>query len=161
MPKNASINGDGFRMYRWPGVTAAHAAEWMGHLIDSGVPSDEAVQRATLAMDPTDVLSVTSIRKLAGENFMLVQWQIGNVVNLAMGVRKQTTIGPRGGVKEVYVKDGPFPGEFVTRMMETRGTTDKLDDVRRWLKSTADEPRDVAAVRGTVVHKLIELNART
>jgi hypothetical protein len=140
MPADATIRGDGFRMYTWVG-------------------GDTEVNRRYNAVEPTDLLSVTSIRSLAGEPFQLVAWKIANVVNLAMGVRKVTRIGPRGGVKEVYVKDGPFPGEFVTRMIESRGVQEKLDDNRRWLRSQADEPRDVAAVRGSVVHKLIELNA--
>ena len=130
MPRNASLNGQGFRFYEWtePG------------------------------MDPVRVLSVTSIRRLNGLNHMLVEWQLGNVTKLAMGIRKQTVIGPRGGVKEVYVKDGPFPGEFVRRMIASKGEQKALDDVRKWLRSTADEPRDIAAVRGSTVHKLIELN---
>lgn len=140
MPKNASINGDGFRMYQWPG-------------------GDTPLHEKYNATEPTDVLSVTSIRTLVGEPFQLVNWKISNVVNLSMGVRKQTRIGPKGGVSSVYVKDGPFPGEFTTRMMETRGQQEKLADVRGWLREGADEPRDVAAVRGSVVHKMIEVNA--
>lgn len=139
MPKNATINGDGFRMYAWQG-------------------GDTEVNRAYNAVEPSDLLSVTSIRTLAGTPFQLVAWQIANVVNLAMGVRKQTVIGPRGGVREKYVPDGVFPGEFVARMLETRGQQTALDDLRRWLRESADEPRDIAAVRGSVVHKMIEMN---
>lgn len=139
MPKNASQNGDGFRFYSWPG-------------------GDNEVLRKYNATEKTDVLSVTSIRSLAGEPYQLVRWKIGNVLNAAMGTKQITRIGPRGGVNKVMVKDGPFPGEFVTRMMESRGNEDKLDDVRRWTRSQADDPRDVAAVRGSVVHKMIELN---
>jgi hypothetical protein len=145
-PKNATIRGDGFRMYAWPGA-------------DGRPGQDLEVLEKYHATEASDLLSVTSIRSLAGEPYQLVAWKIANVVNLAMGVRKATKIGPRGGVKEVYVKDGPFPGEFVTRMIESRGDQGKLDDNRKWLRSTADEPRDIAAVRGTIVHKLIELNA--
>lgn len=139
-PKNATVRGDGFRMYQWPG-------------------GDTVLNRRWNATEAADLLSVTSIRSLAGEPFQLVNWKISNVVNLAMGVRRATRIGPRGGIKQVYVKDGPFPGEFVTRMVESRGGQESLDETRKWLRSTADEPRDIAAVRGTVVHKLIELNA--
>lgn len=136
MPRNATVNGDGFRIYPWPG-------------------GDTEVNREYNAVEAQDLLSVTSIRTLAGTPFQLVNWQISNVVNLAMGTRKATVIGPRGGVSEKYVPDGEAPGEFVKRML--RVTTQKeRDDLRRWLKSTADEPRDLAAVRGSVVHKLIE-----
>lgn len=159
MPRNATVSGDGFRIYQWAGATEAHANEWGAHLLALGEPEDDVAIRVARAQEPTDVLSVTSIKSLAGENFMLVNWKISNVVNLAMGVRKQVRIGPRGGVKEVYVKDGPFPGEFVTRMIESRGAQDKIDDHRRWLRQQADEPRDIAAVRGSVVHKMIEMNA--
>ncbi|HET7070129.1 MAG TPA: hypothetical protein VFI40_04850 [Nocardioides sp.] len=142
MPRNASLDGQGFRFYGWtcaegPGCTC-------------GARPGEEVR----------VLSVTSIRRLNGMNHMLVEWSLGNVVKLAMGIRKVTRVGPRGGVKEVYVADGPFPGEFVRRMTETEGDEAKLDAVRKWLRNTADEPRDVAAVRGSVVHKLIELNVK-
>lgn len=145
-PKNASIGADGFRYYSWVGLT------------DKTTPEQAAVLAKYNATAATDVLSVTSIRTLAGEPFQLVNWKIANVVNIAMGVRKQTRIGPRGGVKSVYVQDGSFPGEFVTRIMETRGDEQKLDLVRKWLREAADEPRDIAAVRGTVVHKMIEAN---
>lgn len=138
MPKDASLSGDGFRFYSWPG-------------------GDTEVHKRWGATEKTDVLGVTSIRSLVGEPFQLVNWKIANVVNLAMGVRKQTRIGPRGGVHEVYVKDGPFPGEFTTRMMETRGNEEQLDLVRKWVRENADDPRDIPAVRGSVVHTLIEL----
>jgi hypothetical protein len=42
-------------------------------------------------------------------------------------------------------------------MLATNGNEDDLTEVRAWLKTTADEPRDIAAVRGSVVHKLIEM----
>src|SRR3990172_8893963 len=129
-PRNASLDGAGFRFYEWrePGL------------------------------EPVRVLSVTSIRRLAGVSHYLVEWQLGNVVRLACGIRKVTRIGPRGGVKEVYVQDGPFPGEFVRRLLDAKGEEKLLEEVRKWLRSTADEPRDVAAVRGSVVHKMIEGN---
>lgn len=137
-PKNATVRGDGFRVYQWPG-------------------GDTELNRKYNAVEPADLLSVTSIKSLAGESFQLVAWKIANVVNIAMGVRKETRIGPRGGVKEVYVKDGPFPGEFVARMIASDGKQDSLDENRKWLRAAADEPRDIAAVRGTIVHKMIEL----
>ena len=137
MPADATINGDGFRIYGWEG-------------------GDTPLNREYNAVAPQDLLSVTSIKSLAGMHFRLVNWQIANVVNLAMGVRKITTIGPRGGVNEKYVADGPEPGEFVSRMLDVKGDQKKRDATRRWLRATADEPRDIAAVRGSVVHKMIE-----
>jgi len=135
VPRNASQNADGFRFYPWPG-------------------GDTEVNRRYNAVEPSDLLSVTSIKTLAGEAYQIVAWKISNIVNLATGTRKVTRIGPRGGVNEVYVKDGPFPGEFVRRMIESDGSN--VDDMRSWLRSTAEQPRDVAAVRGSVVHKMIE-----
>lgn len=132
-PQDASINGDGFRFYRWE-------------------PKDGS--------EPTDVLSVTSIRKLCGESYQLVAWQIGNVVNVATGMTKRTVIGLRGGRKDVYVQDGPFPGPFMRQMIAGEGRQASLDSIRKWLRDTADAPRDTAAVRGTIVHEAIELNAR-
>lgn len=137
MPRNASENADGFRFYPWPG-------------------GDTELNRAYGAVEPMDLLSVTSIKTLAGTPFQLVNWQIANVVNVATGMRQVTKIGPRGGVKQVYVKDGEFPGEFVRRMIEGEGQQGSLDDNRSWLRSNAEEPRDVAAVRGSIVHKMIE-----
>lgn len=136
MPRNATVNGDGFRIYPWPG-------------------GDTEVNREYNAVEEQDLLSVTSIRTLAGIPFQLVNWQVSNVVNLAMGTRKGVVIGPRGGVKERWVPDGEPPGEFVQRMLAVTSQKER-EEVRRWLRDTADEPRDIAAVRGSVVHKLIE-----
>lgn len=131
-PQNASINGDGFRFYRWQ-------------------PLDES--------EPTDVLSVTSIRKLCGEQFTLVNWQLANIIDVAMSTVKRTVIGPRGGIKEVRVAD-EFPGEFARRLAESDGEQGKLDGLRKWLREQADHPRNVAAIRGTMVHAAIENNVQ-
>ena len=136
MPRNATVNGDGFRIYPWPG-------------------GDTELNRRYNAVEQQDLLSVTSIRSLAGTPFQLVNWQISNVVNLAMGTRKQTVIGPRGGISEKNVPDGDPPGEFVQRALAVTSQKER-DELRRWLRQTADAPRDIAAVRGSVVHKLIE-----
>lgn len=148
-PQDASINGDGFRFYRWEPKCENHDP-------NSGPGSDQCANHP----EPTDVLSVTSIRKLCGESYQLVAWQIGNVVNVATGMTKRTVIGPRGGRKDVYVQDGPFPGPFVRQMIAGEGRQASLDSIRKWLRDTADAPRDTAAVRGTIVHEAIELNAR-
>lgn len=128
MPANARTGANGIRIYTW--------AE----------PGEE----------PVEVISVTSIRKMNGIPMGLQNWMLSNVVNLATGQRQVVRIGPRGGVKKVYVRDGDFPGQFMERMAATEGNDEKLNDVRKWLRNTADEPRDRAAVRGSVVHELIE-----
>ena len=145
MPENASLNAAGFRMYAWPGgATPLH--------VEYG------------ATKPMNVISVTAARSLIGTPWQLQQWQINNVVNLATGQRKAEwrdySKSTRGRKVKGYKKDGPFPGEFVTRMLDTEGDEEKLREVRDWLKITADEPRDIAAVRGSVVHKLIEIRAK-
>lgn len=141
MPKNASINAGGFRIYDWPG-------------------GDTPLNQKYNAVEPAQLLSVTSIRTLAGEPFQLSAWKISNVVSVAMGTRKVPAIGKRGRPlknKTVIAKDGPFPGEFVTRMLETKGSDEGLNEVNTWLREQADQPRNVAAVRGSVVHKMIEM----
>src|ERR1035437_3325466 len=129
-PKNSFTIAGGVRAYRW---TDAETGE------------------------ETDVLSVTSIRKLCGEPHNLVSWKVANVVNLVMGVRKVEFTGPRGGLRKKYVQDGEFPGEFATKLLAAEGDEDELARVRAWLNKQADEPRDVAATRGTAVHAAIEL----
>lgn len=142
MPKNASPNAAGFRMYSWPG-------------------GNTQLHRDYNATKPANVISVTAARSVVGIAYQLQTWQINNVVNLATGQRRAEwrdySKSTRGRLVKGYKKDGPFPGEFVTRMLATEGNEDELRKVREWLKVTADEPRDVAAVRGSVVHKLIEM----
>ncbi len=130
-PQNASIRGDGFRFYRW----------------DDGVN------------EPVDVLSVTSIRKLCGEPFNLVNWQMANLLDVVMGTVKRTKVGPRGGISEVRVVD-EFPGEFARRLAASEGAQAKLDELRKWVREQADEPRNIAALRGTIVHAAIEKNIK-
>lgn len=133
-PKNASLDGDGFRFYSWKDPETG---------------------------EETRVLSVTSIKKLCGENYRLVAWQISNVLNVTLGVTKRTVIGPRGGKKDIYVRDGEFPGAFARQLLATEGKQGGLDALRKWARSAAEEPRDTAAVRGTLVHETIELNVKT
>lgn len=128
-PQNATVNKNGFRMYRWT---------------DPDTGRD------------TDVLSVTSIRRLCGEPFNLTTWKVNNVVNVAMGQRKNEKLGPRGGKPKGYVLDGEFPGEFAKRLLAAGGEDAELQRVRKYLTQTADSPRDTAASRGTVVHEAIE-----
>ncbi len=131
-PKNSFTLQSGVRAYRWEPIDGS---------------------------EPTDVLSVTSIRRICGHPDALVAWQLANILDVAMSTIKRTVIGPRGGVKEVRVID-EFPGEFLRRYMETEGTQAKMDDLRRWVRAQADEPRNIAAARGTIVHETIEKNIR-
>lgn len=144
MPENASLNESGFRMYDWPG-------------------GDSDLHREFGADQPATVISVTAARSVVGIAYQLQMWQINNVVNLATGQRRAEwrdySKSTRGRLVKGYKKDGPFPGEFVRRMLATEGDEEKLREVRAWMKATADEPRDIAAVRGSVVHKLIEIRA--
>lgn len=143
MPKNASLNAAGFRTYEWVG-------------------GDTELHRQYKATEPMTVISVTAARSVVGIPYQLMSWQISNVVNLATGQRRAEwrdySKSTRGRLVKGYKKDGPFPGEFVTRMLATEGNEDMLTAAREWLKVTADEPRDIAAVRGSVVHKLIEMS---
>lgn len=129
MPRNARTNSAGYRWYDWtePGK------------------------------EPVRVLSVTSIRKQTGLPDALVTWKINNLLNLTMGTRVAIKIGPRGGVNEIFVPDGPFPGEFTKRLIATHGDDTALKELRQWTRAGADSPRDTAAVRGSVTHSLIEL----
>jgi len=144
VPENASLNAHGFRLYGWPGG------------------SSELHQKYN-ATEAANVISVTAARSIVGIPWQLQLWQINNVVNLATGQRRAEwrdySKSKRGRRVKGYKKDGPFPGEFVTRMLATEGDEPKLREVRDWMKVTADEPRDIAAVRGSVVHKLIEIRA--
>lgn len=132
-PTNATIQGDGFRFYRWDSEDGS---------------------------EPVSLLSVTSIRKLCGEPYVLVNWQIGNVIDTVLGTVKRPAIGKRGkplkGVN-AYVPE-EFPSEFAKMYEASGGTQEKMDEVRRWLRETADEPRNIAAIRGTIVHSAIEKN---
>jgi hypothetical protein len=129
-PANASLTGDGFRFYRWE-------------------PAEGG--------EPTDVLSVTSIRKLCGESFNLVNWQLANIADAALGTMKRTIIGPRGGVTEKRLIE-EYPSEFARLYAEADGEQTKIDGLRKWLREQADEPRNMAAIRGTIVHEAIEKN---
>ncbi|MBA3583918.1 MAG: hypothetical protein H0W36_05205 [Gemmatimonadetes bacterium] len=134
-PQNATVNGDGFRFYRWQ---------------EAG--SDESY----------DLLSVTSIRKLCGEQFSLVNWQLNNLMDTVMGTVKRPAIGKRGGPlkgKNVYVPE-EYPSEFVERYLASDASQPKLDELRKWTREQADQPRNIAAMRGTIVHAAIEKNVQ-
>jgi hypothetical protein len=141
-PANAHTNEYGFRVYEWPG-------------------GDTDLHRKYGADKVASVISVTAARSIVGTPFQLVTWQINNLLNLAIGQRRSEwrdySKSKRGRLVKGYKKDGPFPGEFVTRMLATEGNEEELREVRDWLRSTAEHPRDIAAVRGSVVHRLIEM----
>lgn len=107
--------------------------------------------------DPVDLLSVTSIRSLCGESYTLVNWKMANLADAALGTMKRTVIGPRGGVKEVR-QVFEFPSEFASKYDASEGAQSEIDGLRRWLREQADEPRNIAAVRGTLAHEAIEKN---
>jgi hypothetical protein len=131
-PANASSDKQGVRLYAW-------------------TPADGG--------EPTVVLSVTSIRKVCGTPFDLINWMLSNVIDVTMGTAKQTKVGPRGGVSEVRVSQ-EFPPEFAKRLAASDGKVEKLDDLRKWVKEQADKPRNIAALRGSITHKAIEQNVR-
>ncbi len=124
------MNGEGFRFYRYD-------------------PGDGS--------EPIDLLSVTSIRNLCGESYKLVNWKMANLADAALGTMKRTVIGPRGGVKEVR-QVFEFPGEFAQKYDATEGKQGEIDLLRKWLREQAEEPRNIAAVRGTLAHEAIEKN---
>jgi hypothetical protein len=124
------LNGEGFRFYRY----------------DAGDGSE-----------PVDLLSVTSIRNLCGESYTLVNWQMANLADAALGAMKRTVIGPRGGVKEVR-QVFEFPSEFAQKYDATNGEQPKIDALRKWLREQAEEPKNIPAVRGTITHEAIEKN---
>lgn len=132
-PANATLSGAGFRFYRW----------------------QEAGQDEYF-----DLLSVTSIRKLCGTNFGLVNWQLNNIIDTVMGTVKRPAIGKRGKPlksKNVYAID-EYPSEFAKRYMAADAQQAALDELRKWTRESADEPRNIAARRGTIVHAAIEKN---
>jgi hypothetical protein len=124
------MNGDNFRFYRYDA--------------GDGSPS-------------VDLLSVTSIRNLCGEGYQLVAWKMANLADAALGTMKRTVIGPRGGVKEVR-QVWEHPSEFARMYDAAAGEQGKTDDLRRWLREQAEEPRNIAAIRGTLTHEAIEKN---
>lgn len=123
-------NGDNFRFYRYD-------------------PGD--------GTEPVDLLSVTSIRNLCGEGFQLVNWKMANLADAALGTMKRTVIGPRGGVSEKR-QVFEFPSEFASKYADSEGDQTRIDGLRKWLREQADEPRNIAAVRGTLVHEAVERN---
>jgi len=107
--------------------------------------------------EPVDLLSVTSIRSLCGMGYQLVNWQMANLADAALGTMKRTITGPRGGVKDVR-QVWEYPSEFVRKYNEGEGTQSSIDNLRKWLREQAESPRNVAAMRGTMVHEAIERN---
>lgn len=135
-PANASLDGEGFRWYQWEDASTGE------------------VHR---------LLSVTSIRKLNGEPYGLVNWQLNNLLDTVMGTVKRGKPGKRVAVLKgqyIYVPD-PDGNQFLARLVEADDNMEKLADLRKWTREAADEPRNVAAIRGTITHKAIERGLRT
>lgn len=109
--------------------------------------------------EPVDLLSVTSIRSLCGEPYNLVNWKLANIVDAVLGTMKRTVVGPRGGVKDVR-QVWEYPSEFSRMYDESKGQQGPIDALRKWLRDRADEPRNIAAIRGTLVHDAIEKNVQ-
>lgn len=136
-PQNATLSGEGFRYYQWE---------------ENG--------------ETFNLLSVTSVKKLCGENYGLVNWQLNNIVDTVFGTVKRPLIGKRGrplkGRHQYRVEE--YPSEFVARYQALDETEDHLpvqaqvDELRKWVRATSDEPRNIAARRGTIVHAAIEKN---
>jgi hypothetical protein len=51
-----------------------------------------------------------------------------------------------------------YPSEFARKYEDTTGEQGPIDLLRKWLRERADEPRNIAAIRGTLVHEAIEKN---
>ena len=109
--------------------------------------------------EPVDLLSVTSIRNLCGEGYQLVNWKMANLADAALGTMKRTVVGPRGGISEKR-QVWEYPGEFAVKYAAADGEQAKIDDLRKWLREQADEPRNIAAIRGTMAHEAIEKNVQ-
>lgn len=119
--------------------------------------------------DPVDLLSVTSIRSLCGTQHTLVNWKMANLADAALGTMKRTVIGPRGGVKDIR-QVWEYPSEFAQMYADAQMDADeddpeavkarqgKIDTLRRWLRERADEPMNIAGVRGTLSHQAVEKN---
>ena len=155
-PRNASIGADNFRYYQWT---------CLKHDPNSGPGSDVCGECGRVEAN-MNVLSVTSIRKLNGIPFNLANWMVSNVIHASMGTMQQVRIGPRGGVKKVNVVE-QSPSDFVVMMHDAYArataaghdsiTAEDIARIRAWLRDKSDRPRDQAAVRGSTVHKAIEL----
>lgn len=110
--------------------------------------------------EPVDLLSVTSIRNLCGLGYQLVAWQMSNIADAALGTMKRTVVGPRGGVSEKR-QVWEYPCQFAQMYdaaVDDEGQVSqaKVDELHKWLRAQADGPRNVAAVRGLMVHEAIE-----
>lgn len=104
-PPDAKINPAGYRTYRWPGEDGER-----------------------------ELLSVTSIRKLCGEPFGLVAWQIGKVIDRAMTEEFREKIN-------AYGNDDPLNAVAL----------------KKWLRAATTEERDKAANKGLDIHSALEM----
>jgi hypothetical protein len=117
-PPDAKINPEGFRTYRWPKA-------------DGG---------------EHELLSVTSIRKLVGEPYGLVNWQIGKVLDRALGRDFRVKFNEVCPLLN-EAQDGPgWP------------SAGDLLSLRKWLRAATTEERDAAATKGIDIHGALEHN---
>ena len=142
-PRNAVTDDNGFRIYAFH--PAPESIPW---LEAHGLPTDDV-----------RVLSVTSIRRACGETFNLVNWQIANILDVLTGMEKATIVGPRGGVSEKRVST-EWPPVMLIKLFATEGAEAKLMKFRAEWKDLANQPRDRAGARGTIVHECIELDVK-
>jgi hypothetical protein len=112
-PPDATTNDDGCRTYRWV--------------------CEDGTER--------ELLSVTSIRKLCGEPFGLVSWQITQVIDRALDRRRELdAILLRPAKPRERVRDKNVRAEAA-----------------KWLRAAATETRDKAADKGTDIHTALEM----
>jgi len=53
-----------------------------------------------------------------------------------------------------------YPSEFARMYEASEGVQEKIDAARKWLRARAEEPRNIAAIRGTITHEAIEKNVK-
>lgn len=116
-----------------------------------------------------ELLSVTSIRKLVGEPYGLVNWQIGKVLDRALSVEYRQRIMVDRRMDEIqkvldsYYDDSVLGAleaikEIASRPVEELViSTDDLLRLRKWLRDATTEERDAAATKGIDIHGALEL----
>lgn len=132
-PPDAKINPLGFRTYRWPVAN------------DDGTVTER------------ELLSVTSIRKLCGEPFGLVNWQIGKVIDRAMTLdyfdRLRALLRPS-------FPDEDHDGNEVDGWIDVTPDAASITEMKKWLRAATTEERDAAASKGLDIHGALELGLR-
>jgi hypothetical protein len=104
-----------------------------------------------------EVPSVTSVRNMAGQPHALVAWKISKVLDRVCGRVVKDDSG-----KEVGWEPGALDEltAMLTRERRPRERVlekNRINEARAWLRSAYEEERDIAASRGTAVHRAAEL----